>query len=190
MLDTTSYARMYRQNARAYSQEVLIRSWENKNSHQKFFFPDSKQSTQMDLLQIACLLPFWLEKRIKTSSGHFHGIYPAEGSTKSKENISYWMDSGKPTEQNSLLLGLPFHHLKCWKVNVDRDKSRCFFIWKWRASNIFRGTRSFKRPALNKTPVFLATLLFSQATEKEHLEQQEAQAFARFRSAVLKYVPV
>lgn len=55
---------------------------------------------------------------------------------------------------------------------------------------MLRGMRSFKRPELNKTPVFSATLLFSQATEKEHLEQEEAQAFARFRSAVLKSVPV
>lgn len=58
-------------------------------------------------------------------------------------------------------------------------KDRCSFILKWRASNTRKRNVQFEKARVKQNTHVLASasLLFSQATEKEHLLQQETGIF-------------
>lgn len=111
---------------------------------------------------------------------HFHDIYPGKGIIKSKENTRYWKDSQNSWNKNNLFRYLPFHHGKCWKVNLYWDKRQVpFHIKMTCVSNTHKRNVQFENAWVKQNTHVLtsASLLFSQATEKEHLLQQETHIF-------------
>lgn len=131
-----------------------------------FFSWNSKQT---DLLWELLSLSILVKKRLKSHSMHFHDIYPAEGIIKSKENTRYWMDSQNPWNKNNFFGYLPFHHLKCWKVNVSWDKRQVPFHIKMTCEQHQKRNVQFAQaPGETKRPCphISFSLLFSQATKK------------------------
>lgn len=111
-----------------------------------------------------CLFKFWLKKRLKSHSVYFHDIYPAEGIIQSKENTRYWMDSQNPWNKNNFFGYFPFHHLKCWKVNVSWDKRQVPFHIKMTCEQHQKRNVQFaKAPSQTKRPCphLSFSLLFS-----------------------------
>ena len=129
----------------------------------------SWNSQQTDLLWELLSLSILVKKRLKSHSMHFHDIYPAEGIIKSKENTRYWMDSQNPWNKNNFFGYLPFHHLKCWKVNVSWDKRQVPFHIKMTCEQHQKRNVQFAQaPGETKRPCphISFSLLFSQATKK------------------------
>lgn len=120
---------------------------------------------------------------------HFCDIYPAEGIIKSKENTGYWMDSPNPPNKNNFFRALPSDHLKCWKVNVYRDKRQVPFLIKMTCEHCLRGMCTLKKPAFNNTPVFSSASIIFSSNWKEHLLQQEAQAFSEVQKCISEICP-
>lgn len=93
------------------------------------------------------------------------------------------MESQNPRNKNNFFRYLPSCHLKCWKVNVYRDKRQVPFHIKMTCEQyaeeecaVWKSLGQTKQPCSHIS----FSLIFSQATEKEHLLQQEAKAFFFF----------
>ena len=150
-----------------YLNNILIKYPGKMRTLIRVFF--SWNSQQTDLLWELLSLSILVKKRLKSHSMHFHDIYPAEGIIKSKENTRYWMDSQNPWNKNNFFGYLPFHHLKCWKVNVSWDKRQVPFHIKMTCEQHQKRNVQFaKAPGETKRPCphISFSLLFSQATNK------------------------
>lgn len=86
------------------------------------------------------------------------------------------MDSQNPRNKNNFFRYLPFHHLKCWKVNVYWDKRQVLFHIKMMCEQytqeecaVWKTLGQTQHPRSHIS----FSLLFSQATEKERLLQQD-----------------